>query len=75
MLGNLFEGPHLIFIGILLLVIFGAKKLPELGKGLGEGLRGFKEGVKGVTEDPKNDAHLVTPITAEKPVVTETVVK
>lgn len=60
-MGNLFEGPHLIFIGALLLVLFGAKRLPELGKGLGEGLKGFKEGLKGVADEPKNDAHMVTP--------------
>ena len=74
MFGNLFEGPHLIFIGILLIVVFGAKKLPELGKGLGEGLRGFKEGVKGIGDEPKNDAHLVTPVAPEKP-LNDTVTK
>jgi sec-independent protein translocase protein TatA len=31
-------------------VLFGAKRLPELGKGLGEGLKGFKEGLKGITD-------------------------
>ena len=31
-------------------LLFGAKRLPELGKGLGEGLKGFKEGIKGVTD-------------------------
>ena len=61
MFGNLFEGPHLIFIGVLLLLVFGGRKLPELGKGLGEGLRGFKDGMKGVTDDAKNDAHIITP--------------
>ncbi len=60
-MGNLFEGPHLIFIAVILVVLFGAKKIPELGKGLGEGLKGFKEGLKGVTDDAKSDAHIVTP--------------
>jgi len=41
---------HLLIIAIVVLVLFGGKKLPELGKGLGEGLRGFKEGVKGIGE-------------------------
>jgi len=49
-MGDLLQPTHLIIIGILLLVLFGAKRLPELGKGLGEGLKGFKEGLKGVTE-------------------------
>ena len=50
MFGDLLQPTHLIIIGILLLVLFGAKRLPELGKGLGEGLKGFKEGLKGVAE-------------------------
>ena len=50
MFGDLFQPTHLIIIAIVLLVLFGAKRLPELGKGLGEGLKGFKEGLKGVTD-------------------------
>ena len=61
MLNDLFQPTHLLVIGVVLLVFFGGRKLPELGKGLGEGLRGFKEGMKGVTDDVKNDAHIVTP--------------
>ena len=49
-LGGLFEGPHLLILLALLFVFFGAKRLPELGKGIGEGLKGFKEGIKGVTD-------------------------
>lgn len=61
---EIFQPSHLLIIGLILLVLFGGRKLPELGKGLGEGLRGFKDGMKGVTEDPKeakSDAHSVTP--------------
>jgi sec-independent protein translocase protein TatA len=47
-MGDLFQPTHLMVIGILLLVLFGAKRLPELGKGLGEGLKGFKDGLKGL---------------------------
>ncbi len=46
-MGDLLQPTHLLVIAIVLLVLFGAKRLPELGKGLGEGLRGFKEGLKG----------------------------
>jgi sec-independent protein translocase protein TatA len=63
-MGDLFQPTHLMVIGIVLLVLFGGKKLPELGKGLGEGLRGFKDGMKGVTDDPAKPgetAHTVTP--------------
>jgi sec-independent protein translocase protein TatA len=49
-MGDLLQPTHLLVIGIVLLVLFGAKRLPELGRGLGEGLKGFKEGIKGVTD-------------------------
>lgn len=51
-MGDLFQPTHLMVILVLLLVLFGAKRLPELGKGIGEGLKGFKEGLKGVTDPP-----------------------
>ena len=50
-MGELFQPTHLLIIGIIVLVLFGGKKLPELGKGLGEGLRGFKDGMKGMTDE------------------------
>jgi sec-independent protein translocase protein TatA len=34
---------HLLFLGVLLLLLFGAKRLPEMGQSLGSGLRGFKD--------------------------------
>jgi len=46
MLGDLFQPTHLLVIGLIVFVLFGAKRLPELGKGLGEGLKGFKDGIK-----------------------------
>ena len=54
----------MIVLAVVAIVLFGGRKLPELGKGLGEGLRGFKEGMKGVTEEvnkPGETAHTVTP--------------
>ncbi|HUB51456.1 MAG TPA: twin-arginine translocase TatA/TatE family subunit [Terracidiphilus sp.] len=51
-MGDLLQPTHLILIGLLLLVLFGAKRLPELGKGLGEGLKGFKDGIKGTPDPP-----------------------
>jgi sec-independent protein translocase protein TatA len=38
---------HIAFILIVLLLVFGAKRLPEMGKSLGEGLRGFKDSISG----------------------------
>jgi sec-independent protein translocase protein TatA len=48
MLDGLFEPTHLIFILAIVLIIFGPGKLPELGKGLGKGIREFKDAVRTV---------------------------
>jgi sec-independent protein translocase protein TatA len=40
---------HIAFLFVLLLLVFGAKRLPELGHSLGAGLRGFKESISGET--------------------------
>jgi sec-independent protein translocase protein TatA len=50
-MGELFQPMHLLVLGLVVIVFFGGKKLPELGKGLGEGLRGFKDGMKGLSEE------------------------
>ena len=47
MFEGLFQPLHLIVIFIIALVVFGPKKLPELGKGLGEAIRGFKKALDG----------------------------
>jgi len=51
-MGELFQPTHLLVIGLIVFVLFGAKRLPELGKGLGEGLKGFKDGIKAGGSDP-----------------------
>jgi sec-independent protein translocase protein TatA len=61
---------HIAFILVLLLLVFGAKRLPEMGRSLGTGLRGFKESISG-EHDPT--AHLTatpsaTPMTVTQPV-------
>ena len=38
---------HIAFLLILLLLVFGAKRLPEMGRSLGSGMRGFKESLSG----------------------------
>jgi sec-independent protein translocase protein TatA len=38
---------HIAFVLVLLLLVFGAKRLPEMGRSLGAGLRGFKESISG----------------------------
>ena len=64
---------HIAFLLLILLLIFGAKRLPEMGRSLGSGLRGFKEAITGETEaraelasvsiervDPETDAAVPT---------------
>jgi sec-independent protein translocase protein TatA len=46
MLEGLFQPTHLLLILGIALLVFGPKKLPELGKGIGEGIRGFKSAMK-----------------------------
>jgi sec-independent protein translocase protein TatA len=47
---------HLLFLLAVLLLLFGAKRLPEMGRSLGAGLRGFKESITGETESPQASA-------------------
>ena len=46
MLEGLFQPMHLLVIFGLALLVFGPKKLPELGKGIGDGIRGFKQAMR-----------------------------
>jgi sec-independent protein translocase protein TatA len=58
MLEGLFQPLHLLIIAGIALLIFGPKKLPELGKGLGDGIRGFKTAMNGeekATDGTKTD--------------------
>jgi sec-independent protein translocase protein TatA len=51
-MGDLLQPWHLILLAVVAFLLFGAKRLPELGKGLGEGLKGFREGIRGITDPP-----------------------
>jgi sec-independent protein translocase protein TatA len=57
---------HIAFLLILLLLVFGAKRLPEMGRSLGSGMRGFKDSLSGESPQPSLSAHdqQPTPITA-----------
>ena len=64
MFEGLFQPMHLLVIFGIALLVFGPKKLPELGKGIGEGIRGFKAAIKdeekpiGTTATTPNDQGL-----------------
>ncbi|MGA7400446.1 MAG: twin-arginine translocase TatA/TatE family subunit [Candidatus Sulfotelmatobacter sp.] len=64
MFEGLFQPMHLLIIAGIALLIFGPKKLPELGKGMGEGIRGFKAAMQGKEES----AMAPTPKTTEEKV-------
>jgi sec-independent protein translocase protein TatA len=53
---------HLAFLFVLLLLVFGAKRLPELGRSLGAGMRGFKEAITGdIATPPVEHANVAPP--------------
>jgi sec-independent protein translocase protein TatA len=56
--------PELLIILLIVIIIFGARRLPELGKSLGEGIRNFRKSMSG---KEKNDDHLPeNPPTSDK---------
>jgi sec-independent protein translocase protein TatA len=66
MFEGLFQPMHLLIIFGIALLVFGPKKLPELGKGIGDGIRGFKAAVRSDEERLANP----TPVTANEQSVT-----
>jgi sec-independent protein translocase protein TatA len=56
MFEGLFQPMHLIIILLIVLIIFGPGRLPELGEGLGKSIRGFKKALSG-SDDQKIDAN------------------
>ena len=51
--------PELLVIGLVFIVLFGAQKIPEAAKGLGEAIRNFKSAVKSETQEVKNEIEKV----------------
>ena len=60
-------GPEIIFIVLIIMLLFGGKKIPELMKGIGKGVKSFKDGVNGLedTEDAKKKTDEITTETKE----------
>jgi len=56
MFGNL-GTPELLLIFLIVLVLFGSKKIPEFAKGLGKGIREFKEALRGVEDEMQKEAN------------------
>lgn len=51
-------GSEIIFIVVLVLLLFGGKKIPELMKGLGQGVKSFKEGMNEPSKDDKTQENI-----------------
>lgn len=63
-------GPtELLLILLIVIIIFGARRLPELGRGIGEGIRNFRKGMSGKdskeTEEKKSDSEKPAPPSKE----------
>lgn len=58
---------EIIIIALIILLLFGGKKIPELMKGLGKGVKSFKEGVNGVADDDTTKTEAKKDATEKKP--------
>jgi sec-independent protein translocase protein TatA len=59
---------HWLIVLAVVLIFFGGRRIPEVMKGLGEGIRSFKEGMSGSSQPPAPPAQAAPPPAAEKPV-------
>ena len=55
---------HLAFLVVILLLVFGAKRLPEIGRSLGSGMREFKDGISGEANRPATTTQIAPPAQA-----------
>ena len=61
MLASWFGGPQVILILAIVIILFGAKKIPELARGVGLGIKEFKKATKEVTDEIHNASTEPTP--------------
>ncbi len=62
---------ELLIILLVIFLLFGARRLPELGKGLGEGMRSFRDALKGPNQPPSTPEPPATTTAAQPPASTE----
>jgi len=55
---------HIAFLLVILLLVFGAKRLPELGRSLGTGMRSFKESISGESHEHVEELSTASPVVA-----------
>jgi sec-independent protein translocase protein TatA len=61
---------HIVFLVVILLLVFGAKRLPEIGRSLGTGMREFKQSVTGESHSHDQQRQSLPPVTPQAPVQT-----
>lgn len=63
---------HIVFLVVILLLVFGAKRLPEIGRSLGSGMREFKQSVTGESQSTgqghDQERHTLPPVAPQAPV-------
>jgi sec-independent protein translocase protein TatA len=57
---------HIAFLVVILLLVFGAKRLPEIGRSLGSGMREFKQSVTGEASSHETPAHSALPAAEQR---------
>ena len=55
MIEGLLQPSHLLLIALVAILVFGPSKIPDLGKGIGEGIKNFKKGMKEATDSVKEE--------------------
>lgn len=74
-MGNLFHSPtHVLILLIVIILLFGAPKLPGMARSLGQSMRIFKSEVDGMKNEKKNDAGTSTSASSNNEVVTGEVI-
>jgi sec-independent protein translocase protein TatA len=53
-------GPELIIVLLIFVLLFGAKKLPELGSSIGKGIKNFKRGIDEASDEEEDERHVTT---------------
>jgi sec-independent protein translocase protein TatA len=64
---DLLSPMHLLLLFLIVVLLFGGRKIPEVMKGLGEGIRSFKEGMAGTSQTPTPPAQAPPAAPTEKP--------
>ena len=67
-----FDNPlHIAFVVVILLLVFGARRLPEIGRSLGSGMREFKQSITGESSQPQQQQPALTAAQPEPPPPTQ----